>query len=73
MIERDHGQLVLRDDPDHDAIAMMRLRDAIAARQAARVPRWLTDARTHHAEIKSLHFDHLRKHLLSDQRAIAGR
>jgi hypothetical protein len=72
LIERELTRLPLRDDPANDVTAMLQLQRAIEARQAARIPRWLLDARVRHGEIRSLHFDHLHRHLTRDGRGIAA-
>jgi hypothetical protein len=71
LIERNLSVLPLQDDPVTDAVEVSRLQQAIAARQEARVPQWLRDAQTRHGEIRSLHFDHLHRHLTREQRGIA--
>jgi len=40
------ADLALRDDPDHDATALLELQKVVGERRTARVPAWLHDART---------------------------
>jgi hypothetical protein len=45
FIESSWSSMAFRDDPEHDAIALMRMRDAIERRQLARVPPQLIEWR----------------------------
>jgi hypothetical protein len=58
-------QIGIRDDPDTDAVAVMRLTDAVKARRQARVPAQLLEARARLQKLKTTSFDFTMRHLRS--------